>query len=261
MEETLILTEVTDHVGLITLNRPRIHNAIDIPMLLALERAIDAMEANPEVRVIVVTGAGDKSFMAGGDIGDLGSRRALAHYNDFAEVVHRVFRRFEVSDKPNIAAINGYAFGGGMEMILAMDIRLMADTAKLGLTEILLGLFPGGGGTQRLARQIAPCVAREIMFTGGHIGAADAVRLGIVNRAVPKADLMREAMTLARTIADKSPLVLKLLKRTIADGADMPLAAGLAYERSMISLVLDTEDAHEGCAAFVEKRQAKFTGR
>lgn len=261
MADELVLTETRNHVGIITLNRPAVLNAIDVPMLLALERAMDVLEADDDVRVIVVTGAGDKAFMAGGDIAGLNSRQGLAHYTEFADVVHRVFRRFETSDKPNICAINGYALGGGMELLLATDIRLIADTARIGLTEISLGLFPGGGGTQRAPRQIAPCIAKELMFTGDHISAEQALKLGLVNRVVPKADLMTETLALAGRIAERSPLILKLMKRTITNGRDMTLVGGLAYEASMMSLVLDSEDAHEGCGAFLEKRRPVFSGR
>ena len=260
MSQPLVLVTRDGPIGVITLNRPELLNAIDLPMIRALEEATIELDSDPAIRVLVVTGAGDKAFMAGGDIADLGSRDGIAHYLDFAEVVHRAFRRFEISDKPNIAAINGYALGGGMEMILAMDIRLASDRARLGLTEINLGLFPGGGGTQRLPRQIPDCFAAELMMTGQHIPAEQAASLGIVNRVVPHARLMEEAMTLARLIASKSPLVLKLMKRTIKDGADMSLPAGLAYERAMIGLVLDSKDAHEGCAAFLEKRPPVFRG-
>ena len=261
MSHDRVLTEIRDHVGVLTLNRPAVHNAIDLPMIRSLEEAFLGLDRDPGVRVIVITGAGEKSFMAGGDIADLESRRGLAHYLEFAETVHRAFRHFEISDKPNICAINGYAFGGGMELMLATDIRVMADTARIGLTEIQLGLFPGGGGTQRLPRQIAPCVASELMFTGRHVGAEEALRLGLVNRVVPRDAVMAEALRLAAEIAAKSPLVLKLLKRTIREGRDMPISAGLAHERSMIALVLDAEDAHEGCRAFLEKRPARFEGR
>jgi enoyl-CoA hydratase len=261
MSDDLVLTEVKNRVGILTFNRPKVLHAIDVPMLDAIEAALDKLEGDPEVRVIIVTGNGDKAFMAGGDIPDLNSRRALDHYWKFAGRVHHAFRRFEKSDKPNIAAINGYAFGGGMELLLSTDIRLMADSARIGLTEIVLGLFPGGGGSQRLPRQISRCRANELMFTGERITAEEAYRLGLINRVVPKADLMTEAMSLAEKIADKSPMVLALLKRTIQDGLDMPLPSALAHERAMISLVFDTEDAHEGCTAFSEKRKANFKGR
>lgn len=260
-EEQLVLTEVKGHVGIMTFNRPKVLHAIDLPMLAAIEAAMDKLEADPEVRVIIVTGGGDKAFMAGGDIPGLNTRRALDHYWQFAGKVHHAIRRFEESDKPNIAAINGYAFGGGMELLLATDIRLMADTAKIGLTEITLGLFPGGGGSQRLPRQISQCRANELMFTGEHIDAAEATRLGVVNRAVPKAELMNEAMKLAEKIAEKSPMVLAFLKRASRDGLDMTLPSALSHERAMISLVFDTEDAHEGCSAFAEKRKAVFKGK
>ncbi|AJB25215.1 enoyl-CoA hydratase/isomerase family protein [Bordetella pertussis] len=261
MSEQSILTEVRDHVGIITINRPKLHNALDTPTLLELERALTTLEADAECRVIVVTGAGEKSFVAGGDLVDLNSRQGLAHYQEFAENIHHVFRRFETSDKPTIAAVNGWALGGGTELLLCLDLRIVADNAAIALTEVNLGLFPGAGGTQRIIRQISPCQAKEMMFTGGRISAADAVRIGLANRAVPAADLMAETLALAGQIAAKSPLVLKLLKRTLRDGADMPLANALAHEQAMIGLVLDTRDAHEGIGAFLEKRAARFTGQ
>ncbi|MFE0842395.1 enoyl-CoA hydratase/isomerase family protein [Achromobacter insolitus] len=261
MNEPSILTDVRNRVGIITINRPKVHNALDIPTLIELERAFASLEASDECRVIVITGAGEKSFVAGGDLADLNSRQGLAHYQEFAEDIHRVFRRIEVSDKPTIAAVNGWALGGGTELLLAMDLRILADSAMIALTEINLGLFPGAGGTQRIIRQVAPCLAKELMFTGGRISADEAVRIGLANRAVPKDQLMAQVLALAEQIAGKSPLVLKLLKRTLRDGADMPLANALAHEQAMIGLVLDTRDAHEGIGAFLEKRDARFAGQ
>lgn len=259
MADAPILHEVRGPVGVITFNRPDTLNALDMATLRALDAAVDAMAADPAVRVIVFTGAG-RAFVAGGDIADLNSRRGLAHYREFGEYIHQVFRRIETCDKPTIGAVNGWALGGGAELMLVLDIRLMADTAKVGVPEITLGLFPGAGGSQRLLRQIALCRAKEMMFSGEPIGAAEAVALGLANRAVPAAELMDAAMALAGRIADKSPLVLKLLKRTLSAGADMPLPAALAHEQAMISLVLDSDDAHEGCSAFLEKRAAQFSG-
>lgn len=256
-----ILVESTDHIAVLTINRPQVLNALDLPTLLELEVAFERLQRDDDVRVIIFTGAGDRAFVAGGDIEDLNSRSGLAHYREFAEVIHRVFRRIEICDKPTIAAVNGYALGGGTELILATDIRILGDSARLGLPEITLGLFPGAGGTQRIIRQVPPCRAKEIMFTGEQISAAEAVAIGMANKVVPKDRVLAEARTLAAKIAAKSPLVLKLLKRTLINGADMPLSAALPYEQSMIGLVLDTNDAHEGCKAFLEKRLPIFTGQ
>lgn len=256
-----VLVETADHIAVLTINRPQVLNALDVPTLLDLEAAFERLERDDDVRVIIFTGAGDRAFVAGGDIADLNSRNGLAHYREFAEIVHRVFRRIEICDKPTIAAVNGYALGGGTELVLATDIRILADTARLGLPEITLGLFPGAGGTQRIMRQVPPCRAREIMFTGEQISAGEAVAIGLANKVVPKESVLSEAHKLGAKIAAKSPLVLKLLKRTLINGADMPLSAALPLEQSMIGLVLDSNDAHEGCTAFLEKRSPMFTGR
>jgi enoyl-CoA hydratase len=256
-----ILAQTDGPISLVTINRPEVLNALDVPTLLEFEATFARLEADASVRVIIITGAGDRAFVAGGDIADLNSRGGLAHYQEFAEIVHRVFRRVEISDKPTIAAVNGYALGGGTELVLAADIRILADTARLGLPEITLGLFPGAGGTQRLLRQISPCRARELMFTGEQITAQEAVAIGLANRVVAKHEVLDAARAIAGKIAAKSPLVLKLLKRTLLNGAEMPLAAALAYEQSMIGLVFDTTDAHEGATAFLDKRQPSFSGK
>ncbi|MBC7133512.1 MAG: enoyl-CoA hydratase/isomerase family protein [Roseovarius sp.] len=255
-----ILLEVENGIATITINRPETLNALDVPTIRAMEAVLDKVERDPEVRVLVFTGAG-RAFIAGGDIADLNSRQGLAHYQEFAEDIHKLFRRIETFDKPTIGAVNGFALGGGTELLLALDIRILSDKARLGLPEITLGLFPGAGGTQRIIRQLPPCRAREIMFTGDMISPEEAVAIGLANRVVPHDTLMDSARETAARIAHKSPLVLKLLKRTLVDGGDMPLAAALRHEQAMIGLVLDSADAHEGCSAFLEKREASFKGR
>ena len=255
-----ILYDRRNAVALITINRPTTLNALDMATLAALDEAVARAAADPDVRVLVFTGAGERAFVAGGDIADLDSRQGLPHYLELGERLHSVFRRIETLDKPTIAAVNGWALGGGTELLLCIDIRIAAQSARFGLPEINLGLFPGAGGSQRLIRQIPLCRAKELMFTGSRIDAEEAQRLGLINRVVPDAEVLTQALALADTIATKSPLVLKLLKRTLNDGADMPLPASLRHEQAMIGLVLDTKDAHEGCRAFLDKRQPQFTG-
>jgi enoyl-CoA hydratase len=260
MSSAAVLVSKQGAVGVMTFNRPELLHRLDIPMMLAIEAALTQLEADSEVRTIVITGSGERAFCAGGDIDNLKSRRGLAHYREFGEVIRRLFIRLENCDKPTLAAVNGWALGGGTEMLLAIDIRIVAAEAKLGLPEIKLGIFPGGGGSQRLMRQIPLCRAKELMFTGDQISAADALALGLINRVVPRAQVLEETLQLAQRIAQQSPLTLKLLKRSMQQGAEMPLGAALAYEQAMISLTFDTEDAQEGCGAFIEKRTPQFTG-
>lgn len=255
-----ILLDVENGIATITINRPEVLNAVDVPTMRAMHAVLDKVETDPEVRVLVFTGAG-RAFIAGGDIADLNSRQGLPHYQEFAEEIHKLFRRIETLDKPTIGAVNGFALGGGTELLLALDIRILSDKARLGLPEITLGLFPGAGGTQRIIRQLPLCRAKEIMYTGDMLTPDEAVAIGLANRVVAHDTLMDSARETAAKIARKSPLVLKLLKRTLIDGGDMPLAAALRHEQAMIGLVLDSADAHEGCSAFLEKREAVFKGR
>lgn len=261
LSESLVVTRVEGHVGVLTLNSPSTMNTLDLPMLLAMEAALQTLEADPQVRVIVATGSDDRSFMAGGNIADMNKRRSHNYYEQFSLLVHRVFTRFERCPKPTIAAVNGWALGGGAEFMLTLDLRIMAREAKLGLPEIKLGIFPGGGGTQRLMRQMSPCQAKLLMFTGDNLSADDALQFGLVNRVVPRSELAAESMALAARIAEKSPQALRLLKTTIVQGADMSLSGALMYEATAIALAFDTEDAHEGMSAFLEKRPPTFTGR
>lgn len=260
MHDEWVLMERKGAAGVITINRPDVHNAWGREQLLRVEQALDQFAVDPGVHAVILTGAGEKAFIAGGDIADLESRRSIDHYNDMGEIIHRVFRRFETYDKVTIAAVNGLALGGGTEILLCMDIRILGDHVRLGLPEINFGMFPGAGGTQRLLRQIPLCKAKELMFTGEWINAQEAVALGIANRVVPKASVMEEALAFAEKIATRSPLALKLIKRALLHGGEMPLSAALAYEHSLISLAFESQDMHEGCRAFLEKRPAQFKG-
>ncbi|SVE54180.1 uncharacterized protein METZ01_LOCUS507034, partial [marine metagenome] len=178
MSEPVILSDVEGAIGIITVNRPERLNALDLATIGEMETALGDMAANPEVRVIIFTGAG-KAFIAGGDIADLNSREGLAHYTEFAGPIHDLFRHIETCDKPTIGAINGWALGGGCELMLALDIRIVSAAARIGVPEINLGLFPGAGGTQRMIRQIPLCRAKELMFTGDHISAEESVAFGL----------------------------------------------------------------------------------
>jgi enoyl-CoA hydratase len=251
---------VTDTIAVITINKPATLNALDIAALNDLQSVFSDASHNKAVHAIVFTGAGKKAFVAGGDIADLNSRNGLQHYLEFAETIHRVFRGIEASDKPTIAAINGWALGGGLELLLCTDIRFAARSAKIGLPEITLGLFPGAGGSQRLSRQITPCQAKAMIFSGTPITAEQAERIGLINKVIDDEHVLDEALAFARTLAQKSPLTLKLLKRALLDGAEMPLGVSLRHEQALIGLVLDSQDAHEGCAAFLEKRAPTFRG-
>ena len=260
MIDDAVLTRREGAVGVLTFNRPDALNTLNMPMMQAIDAAFGALEGDRAVRVIVFTGADDRSFMAGGDITDLATRKPTGWYDEFGKTVHALFHRIEACDKPTLAAVNGWALGGGMELMLCTDLRLLAAEARIGLPEIKLGIFPGGGGSQRLMRQIPLCQAKLLMFTGQHLNAQQALALGLVNEVLPRADLMARAMALANQVAGMSPQTLKLLKHSMLHGAEMPLEQALAYERAMLGLVLDHPDAQEGCQAFLDKRPARFSG-
>jgi enoyl-CoA hydratase len=256
----LVLTRVEGHVGVLVLNSPGTMNTLDVPMLLAMEDGLTRLESDTQVRVIVVTGCDERTFMAGGNLKHMNTLRAPEYFEEFSLPIHRVFRRFEVCSKPTIAAVNGWALGGGCEFMLTLDMRLMASEAKLGLPEVKLGIIPGGGGTQRLLRQISQCEAKLLMFTGDFVSAEEAHRIGLINKVVPRASLLSETMALAARIARNAPSALRMLKRSVVEGIEMPLAGSLAHEALLVSVLFDTHDAHEGISAFLEKREPEFKG-
>jgi enoyl-CoA hydratase len=261
MSYAQIRFETDGPVALITIAREQVRNALSGAVVAEIFAALRAVEQDDALRAVVITGAGDRAFAAGADIGEL---RALPGADDarrFSEETHQVGLFIARMRKPVIAAINGFALGGGMELALSCDIRLAADTAKLGQPEINLGLIPGWGGTQRLPRLVGPATAKLLCMTGDMLDAQEALRLGLVERVLPAAELLPAALTLARQIAGKAPLAVAAIKQAINRGLDMPLAEGCMYEASVFGGVVVTEDAREGTSAFLEKRQPSWKGR
>jgi enoyl-CoA hydratase len=211
------------------------------------------------VRVLVLTGEGEKAFVAGADIGEFAERTPLEQRAVMTG--RRVFDEIAAYPKPIVAMINGFALGGGCELALACDLRIAADTAKLGQPEINLGIIPGGGGTQRLPRVVGTGQAMRLVLTGEIIGAAEALRIGLVDVVHPAAELRERTLEIARGMAAKSPVALQMAKSAIRAAAEMPMAAGLAYETELFATCFASDDKREGVAAFLEKRPASFTGR
>lgn len=260
--ETLLLEVGDDGVATLTLNRPEAMNAITQRMKDELAAALDAVAADERARVLLLTGAGGKAFCAGADIKERsGQDPTPAEFVFRQQATHRLFTRIEQFALPVVCAINGVAFGGGAEIALCADIRLMAETASIGLTEVNLGVIPAGGGTQRLPRLVGAAKAKELIFTAARLKAGEALAIGLVNRVVPAADLPAAARELARAIASKPPLAVKLAKQAIDKGTEADLQTALAFELYAAAILFDTEDRKEGMRAFVDKRAPVFRGR
>jgi len=246
-------------VATITINRPKVLNALNAPTLDELRRVVLDLKRDDAVRAIVLTGAGDKSFVAGADINELAVESPVSG-REHARTGQHVFDLIENLGKPVIAAINGFALGGGCELAMACTLRLAADTAKLGQPEINLGILPGYAGTQRLPRLVGKGRALEIMLTGAPISAAAAERIGLVNRVVPAAELMAEARKLAAALAAQAPIAVRYIIDAVNTVLEMPFAEACVHEATLFGLVAATEDMREGTRAFVEKRKAVFKG-
>jgi enoyl-CoA hydratase len=255
-----LLADRDGPVALITINRPRVLNALNSQTLDELRRVVLDLKQDDGVRAIVLTGAGEKAFVAGADINELAVLSPAAG-REHALAGQHVFDLIENLGKPVIAAINGFALGGGCELAMACTLRIAADTARLGQPEINLGLIPGYAGTQRLARLVGTGRALEIILTGTPITAAEAERIGLVNRVVPAAELMNEAKKLAAQLAAQAPIAVRYIIAAINKGVEMGFAESSVYEATLFGLVASTADMREGTSAFLEKRKAEFKGR
>jgi enoyl-CoA hydratase len=255
-----LILERDDAVAVVTMNRPSVLNALDRRTLAELAETMAVLRADDSVRAIVVTGAGEKSFVAGADINELAAQSPVDG-REYARAGQAVFDLIEHLGKPVIAAINGYALGGGCELAMACSIRIAADTARIGQPEINLGLIPGYGGTQRLPRLIGTGRALELLLTGEPITAAEAQRIGLVNLVVPAAELMPRARGMAATLAAKAPVAVRFVLDAVNQGAQQPLREAQALEATLFGLVAATSDMREGTSAFLAKRKPEFKGK
>jgi enoyl-CoA hydratase len=255
-----LLLERDGRVAVVTINRPKVLNALNSQTLDELRRAILDLKRDDSVRTVILTGAGEKSFIAGADINELATQTPVSG-REHAMTGQHILDLIEHMGKPVIAAINGFALGGGCELAMACTIRIAADTAKLGQPEINLGLIPGYAGTQRLTRIVGRGRALELLLTGDQVTAQEAHRLGLVNRVVPAAELMAEAKKLAATLAAKAPIAIRYILDAVDKGVEMPFAQAQVFEATLFGLVASTDDMREGTKAFLEKRRAEFKGK
>ncbi len=260
MEFKNLLVETVDGVTLLTINSPRTLNALNSEILGELECALYELNLDPEVKVVVLTGAGEKAFVAGADIKEM-SAMSSHEGHQFGLKGQRVMMLIEKMTKPVIAAVNGFALGGGLELALACDFIYASAKARVGFPEVTLGIMPGFGGTQNLARLIGPNKANELIFTGRMIDAAKACAWGIVNEVFPPEELLTKARETAATIAATGSLGVAYAKDAIANGLNMGKEDGFRYEAALFGVLFSTEDQKEGMGAFVEKRKAEFKGR
>ena len=260
MKYEAIRYELADGVATITLNRPEVHNAMNEKMREELTACFGDIAQNADVRVVVATGAGEKAFSAGADIREFVAPQVPVQFRahrqrvDFRAAIDRC-------GQPIIAAIRGFALGGGLEFALACDIRIASEDSLLGLTEVNLAIIPGGGGTQRLPRLVGRGKALEMILTGVRIDAREALRIGLVERVVPAGEALSAAQTLALTLAERAPVALRYAKEAVVKGLELPLAEGGRLENDLATLLRTTEDRIEGAKAFLEKRKPRFTGK
>lgn len=256
MDNKNLLVTIEDNIAIIKFNRPQVLNALNTDTILELERTLDELATDSNVRVIIITGAG-KAFVAGADISEMRNFTSI-EARAFAQNGHRVLSKLENIEKPVIAAINGFALGGGCEIALACDIRILSETAKIGQPEVNLGIIPGFGGTQRLARLCGVGIAKELIYTGDMIDAQEAYRIGFANKVVALDKLMDTAKEMAKKIMNKGPQAIRMTKTIINRGLDANLETAKELEIETFALCFSTGEPKEGMSAFLEKRKASW---
>ncbi|MDI3478078.1 MAG: enoyl-CoA hydratase [Thermoanaerobacterium sp.] len=257
MDSNNVVFNKDDGVAIITINRPKSLNALNYETLKELDSALDKAEDDKDVKVVIITGSGEKAFVAGADIAEMRNMTPL-EAKKFSEYGQSVFRKIETLSKPVIAAVNGFALGGGCELSMACDIRIASKNAKFGQPEVGLGIIPGFSGTQRLPRIIGTSKAKELIFTGEMINSDEAYRIGLISKIVELSDLIEESKKLAKTIMSKSQIAISLAKEAINKGMETDIDTGNTIEAEKFSLCFTTEDQKEGMNAFSEKRTPKF---
>lgn len=250
---------VDETIAVITINRPKYLNALNTEVFLELNEAIDRIEKDSSIQAVVVTGAGDKAFVAGADIAEMQNKNVL-EAREFSTLGNKIMLKLENLTRPVIAAVNGYALGGGCEVAMACDIRIAGNNAKFGQPEVGLGIIAGFGGTQRLIRLVGAGIAKEMLYTGEMINAERAYEIGLVNRIVDSTEVLPEAKKLAQTIAAKSPLGVSFTKKAVNEGSNLDIKRAVSLEAELFGSLFSTYDQTEGMSAFLEKRKAIFKG-
>jgi len=251
--------EISDGVAIITIDRPKVLNALNAQTVGEIGEAFEQVRNDDAVKAVILTGGGEKAFVAGADIAELAKMTPITG-KATAERGQRIFANIERFPKPVIAAINGFALGGGCELALACHIRIASERAQIGLPEVTLGIIPGYGGTQRMARLLGKGKALELILTGDRVPAAEAERIGLVNKVVAPEELMNTAMELAKKIASRGPLAVRAAIEAVMSGSEMPIEEGFFLEATLFGLLASTDDMKEGMGAFLEKRAANFKG-
>ena len=260
MEKEYVRCQIEEGIALITIDNPSALNALNQPTLTQLDRIFDGLAGNPEVKGVIITGGGEKSFVAGADITEFNQLSGKSA-TEFMARGQRIFDKIEGFNRPVIAAVNGFALGGGNELAMSCDIRIAAENAVFGQPEVSLGLIPGYGGTQRLPRLIGPGKAKEVIFADERLPAQEALRLGLVQRVVPKGQAVEEAKKLLKKILSKGPVAIRMAKKAINEGLGMSLREGEDLEAQCQGICFSTEDKMEGVKAFLEKRPPNFKGK